>query len=133
MYMKHAMYVFTLIAALLISCAQAHHSSSAIYDSRQGISVEGTFVGIQLMNPHSFMTIQVEDENGLIVRWTAEWLSYRGLANGGVTRATLRPGDRLILTGLPGRKAEENRILLRGIERPADGWRWSGSGDEDVY
>ena len=40
MYMKHAMYVLTLIAALLIHCAQAHHSSRAIYDSRQGISAE---------------------------------------------------------------------------------------------
>jgi hypothetical protein len=122
--------ICAVIGATLLGVAHAHHSASATYDSDKEITIEGTLVTIQLMNPHSFMTIQVAGEGGLITRWTAEWLSYRGLEAVGVTRATLRPGDRLMLTGLPARKAEENRILLRRIERSADGWQWSGKGEE---
>ena len=64
--MKPAMLVYTLIAAILFSSVQAHHSSSLIYDPREEITIEGTIVGIQLMNPHSFMTVRVADENGLL-------------------------------------------------------------------
>jgi hypothetical protein len=129
--MKGLLRACAAIGAAAFSSAQAHHSASAIYDPNSKITIEGTLVSIQLMNPHSFVTIQVEDESGSFARWTAEWLSYRGLATAGVTRATLRPGDRLILTGLPARKIEEHRVLLRRIERSADGWEWSGSGEED--
>jgi hypothetical protein len=118
------------MSATLFGVAYAHHSASATYDSNSQISIEGTLVTIQLMNPHSFMIVQVAGEGGSVSRWTAEWLSYRGLEAAGVTRATLKPGDRLVLTGLPARKREEQRILLRRIERSADGWQWSGSGDE---
>ena len=36
----------------------------------------------------------------------------------------LKPGDYVIVTGSPGRKAAERRIHLKGLHRPSDGWRW---------
>ena len=44
--------------------------------------------------------------------------------------ARVKPGDFVIITGLPGRNAKDNRLLLRTIERPADGFRWGFSEDE---
>jgi Family of unknown function (DUF6152) len=128
--MKASTRIGVAASLLLLGVAEAHHSASATYDPNAEITIEGTLVGIQLMNPHSFMTVQVAERSGSKTRWTAEWLSYRGLETAGVTRATLRPGDRLMLSGLPARRAEEKRILLRRIERPADGWHWSGSGED---
>jgi hypothetical protein len=118
------------VCAMPLVSAHAHHAASAMYDSQREITIEGTLVSLQLMNPHSFMTIVVKTENGGTARWTTEWLSYRGIEAAGLTRATLRPGDSLILTGFPARKDEEHRLLLRRIERPSDGWKWVGNGDE---
>ena len=39
--------------------------------------------------------------------------------------ATLKPGDRVIVTGDPGRDDGQWRMRLRTIVRPRDGWRWS--------
>jgi len=45
-----------------------------------------------------------------------------------VTKDTLRPGDKVIVTGSPPRDPSEYRLHLKRIERPADGWKWSGGG-----
>jgi hypothetical protein len=45
---------------------------------------------------------------------------------------TLKPGDRVIITGAPGRNASERRIHLKSIERPADGWAWRGGADRGI-
>jgi hypothetical protein len=45
-----------------------------------------------------------------------------------MSRDTLKPGDRLIVTGSPSRDPSAYRMHLKRIERPADGWTWIGGG-----
>jgi hypothetical protein len=59
-------------------------------------------------------------------QYSAEWANPNRLSRDGITKETLKAGDRLIITGSPGRNASENRIHLKRIERPADGWNWRG-------
>jgi hypothetical protein len=61
-------------------------------------------------------------------RYAAEWANPNRLAQQGITRDTLRPGDRVVVVGSPGRRAHEYTLHLKSIERPADGWRWRGRG-----
>ena len=42
----------------------------------------------------------------------------------GVTRETLKANDRVVVTGNPGRVAEDHRLRLRSVRRVADGWHW---------
>jgi len=42
----------------------------------------------------------------------------------GVTKETLKPGDRVIITGSPARDPAAYRVHLKKIQRPADGWEW---------
>jgi hypothetical protein len=67
-----------------------------------------------------------QDETGALVKFSAEWASPSRLQQPGVTAETFKPGDRLIITGAPGRNPAERRLHLKTIERPADGWRWPG-------
>jgi len=50
------------------------------------------------------------------------------LSSQGVTKDTLKPGDAVIVTGSPGRVGSENKVHLKGIRRPTDGWTWGGGG-----
>ena len=61
-------------------------------------------------------------------RWAIEWGAASAL-RGQVDRDTFRTGDRVIVTGNPGREVGGYRILLRSIKRPSDGWEWSGQFD----
>jgi len=73
-----------------------------------------------------FLATQVAaaDERSGSQRYSAEWSNPNRLSRDGITKETLKPGDVVIVTGAPGRNAGENRIHLKRIERPADGWKW---------
>ena len=61
-------------------------------------------------------------------KYGAEWANPGRLSQQGITRDTLKPGDRVILTGSPARDPNVYRLHLKRIDRPADGWKWIGRG-----
>jgi hypothetical protein len=77
-------------------------------------------------NPHSFVKLEGPDEKGQMVTWTIEWGGGAQLSRDGVSRETLKAGDHVIITGNPGRDANEHRVRMSSIVRPSDGWKWSG-------
>lgn len=114
------------IASGLASTAYAHHSFAAYYFENQSVSIEGDVVEFVYTAPHAWVHVMAPDANGQVQRFAAEWSNPTRLARDQVTKETLRPGDRVIITGSPGRTASEYKLHLKRIERPADGWTWSG-------
>src|SRR5438105_13174478 len=104
----------------------AHHSASATYVQGKSVKIEGTLKEFIWRNPHSFIKVQAPDENGEMQTWVIEGAAAAVLAEQGVTTNTLRPGDHVIVTGVPGRIAEDHRLLLQTVERPSDGFKWQG-------
>jgi hypothetical protein len=104
----------------------AHHSFSATYDSAQKVEIEGVVKEFVWRNPHSFMRIDVTDKDGTTKTWALEWGSASQLAQSQIARTTLRPGDRLIVSGEPARDPSSLRLLIQTLKRPADGWSWQG-------
>ena len=118
--------------ALLVAIAGrvvAHHSFAATYQAAGRIEIEGTVKELVWRNPHSFLRIDVADENGNTRTWSLEWTSANRLAGSNLTRTTLRPLDVVIATGSPARNPESPRLLLRHLRRPSDGWEWIGEVD----
>jgi hypothetical protein len=69
---------------------------------------------------HSFAATYFEDQT----------MSIEGeLVRQGVTRETLKPGQRVIINGNPGRTPEDHRLRMVNITRPSDGWKWGGTFD----
>ena len=123
-----ALLVFALMG--IAAPAQAHHSFPATYFVDKSVTVKGTVAQFILRNPHCVVQVIAPDENGNMVRWSAEWAAAAALERDGkVTRDLLRPGDVVIITGAPGRNPEDHKVRLYTIERPADGWKWSGKFD----
>lgn len=106
--------------------ATAHHSFAATYFVDREITVEGTLTQFMFRNPHSFVKLIGPDAKGRMQTWSVEWGGGAQLTQAHVTRFTLKPGDRVIVTGNPGRDPDEHRIRLHKIVRPADGWKWEG-------
>lgn len=114
----------TSLAALSAVPAAAHHSFAAVYQAGETMQIEGKVAQFQFRNPHSVLHVLVTDDSGGTTRWAVEWQGATQLGARGVTGATLRPGDPVIVTGTPGRVAEEHRMLLVTIKRTTDGFGW---------
>jgi hypothetical protein len=112
-------------AALLIPtfATDAHHSISAVYLSRQA-SVEGVVTEFQFVNPHPFVIVTVDDGGE---SWRLEMDNRVELAGIGMTSETLKPGDRVVVTGSLAR-TEPRRLYIRQLDRPADGFRYEQVG-----
>ena len=88
-----------MLLALAAGLVLAHHGDAGRYEDNLTI-LTGTVVDLQLVDPHSILVFDVTDANGKTERWQAELNGKGGLAKGfGWTRNTLRPGDKITLTG----------------------------------
>ena len=120
--------IFLCLALIGLFCSVpsfGHHALSE-YDDTRVLTIDGTLSEIRLKNPHSTLTIQAPGREKGSDRWTVEWLAALVLRKEGVENTTLKPGDRLIVTGNPARDRNNHRVWLRTVTRPADGWTWAG-------
>jgi uncharacterized protein DUF6152 len=119
-----------LLLAVVLAVAVrllAHHSFAATYQEDKTQTIEGNLVQFVFRNPHSFVHIEVGDQGIETVRWAVEWASGSSLNGQGITRETLKFGDHVVIVGQPGRNEEDHRMRMRSINRPTDGWKWSGN------
>jgi hypothetical protein len=88
-----------MAASLLVVGAPmfAHHGDAGRYNE-DIVKVNGTVVDMQMVDPHSVIVFDAE-ENGKTVRFQAEMPGRGGLTKMGWTRNTLKPGDKIMVTG----------------------------------
>jgi hypothetical protein len=122
--------ILSLIVAVVALCApvSAHHSFPAHYFEEQTVSIEGELVEFDYRAPHAWVRVMAPDDKGVLQQFSAEWANPSRLSQLGVTKETLKAGDRVVITGSPGRNPAERRIHLKSIQRPADGWAWTARG-----
>ncbi len=115
------------LGALPAGPAQAHHSFPATYFVDQKVTIEGTVVQFLFRNPHSFVHVLAPDKDGAMQRWAVEWGAGGALASDNVKNDTIKPGDKVVITGQPGRNPADHRIRMQAIEDKTANWKWSGT------
>ena len=130
-YIKYfSFFAFVSLGASIVALpASAHHSYAATYDADRLITIEGELVSFMLRNPHTMVYVLAPDESGATQRWAIEWGAASLLRGEGIEGESLKAGDHVIVTGVPGRQESARRMLMRAVERPSDGWSWSGEFD----
>jgi hypothetical protein len=86
--------VLSVIAAVLFdpTAAFSHHSFAAEYDANKPITLKGTITKVDLVNPHSWLYINLTDSGGKIVNWAIEMGSPNNLIRRGITKSTVPVG-----------------------------------------
>ena len=115
--------VFAVLGALALAGGStlAHHSY-AEFLTDQTVSIEGDVAELQFVNPHVLLKVQTIDSQ----IYTAVWQAAYQLSRTGVNSSTLRVGDHVIISGSPARDAANHTLsLVKDVQRPVDGWRWS--------
>lgn len=113
--------LITLMVVLMLAfgiAAYGHHSFAGTYIEDKTVTIQGTVAEFNIRNPHSFISIEVV-KDGKATRWGCEWGGVTQLSEGGVTKFTLKVGDKLVIDGAPSRDSAEAKILVRKVTRPA--------------
>jgi Family of unknown function (DUF6152) len=88
----------------------AHHAFSAEFDVNKPLTLKGTLVKWEMINPHSWFHIEVKDPNGEVVEWMVEGGSPNSLIRQGVTKATLQIGMELVIEGYRAKDASNTAV-----------------------
>ena len=87
-----------LLAAGLLAAPAFGHHSFAMFDAATTVEYQATVKEFQWTNPHSWLQVMVEDEQGEAVEWSLEMGSPGGLARNGWRPRTVVPGDEITVS-----------------------------------
>ena len=89
---------FLLVVVAVLSGggrALAHHSFAAEFDAQKPVTLKGTVVKWEMINPHGWITIEVTGPDGKTVEWMIETSNPNGLMRLGWSKRSLKPGDEI--------------------------------------
>ena len=81
------------------SKATAHHSFAAEYDAKKPISLSGSIVIVDFVNPHAWIYVDVKEPDGKVVRWNVEMGSPNSLIRRGFTKNSVPVGTQVVIDG----------------------------------
>ena len=116
----------TLVAAVP---ALAHHSFAAEYDDAKPLTITGTVVKWELINPHGWITIDAIDDQGKVTRWMVETGNPNALIRAGWRKDSMKPGDQVIVQAF---QAKDGSRTANGRSvKLADGRKLLAGSSED--
>lgn len=99
---------------LIAGPAQSHHGDAGRYNDHV-TTVVGVVAQWRLINPHSVLILDVEAEDGSIVRWRGELGNPTSLGTRfGWDENTFQPGDRIEMTGRALKNGSPQMTLSEG-------------------
>jgi len=106
---------------LLVWCvcgilASAHHSTLA-FDGTTPTVITGVVATFRWAYPHTSIALDVSDDKGELTRWTVESESLQLLSRLGWTKSSVKPGERIRVTGARARNGDP-AMRCRTIDLP---------------
>ena len=77
----------------------AHHAFAAEFDKDKPLTLKGTVVRMQWINPHPWIHIDVKKDDGKVERWMIEASAPNNLLRRGFTRDSLPAGTVITVEG----------------------------------
>ena len=107
------------VAGLLLAARPgvAHHAFSAEFDANRPLQLHGTVARTEWINPHSWIHIEVEGDDGQTVTWAIECGAPNALMRRGLNKNSIPVGTELVIDGF-GAKDGSTTANARDITLP---------------
>jgi len=93
--------LFGLVAAACVLPLYGHHSFAAEFDGSKAIRKTGVISRVEWSNPHSYIYIDVKNENGSVETWGCEGGAPVALSRRGFKKNDIKIGDTITVDGYP--------------------------------
>lgn len=95
-----------LVAALIAVPLLAHHSFQAEFDDKKPVKLQGKVTGMEWINPHSWIHIDVTNPDGSVTNWMVECGPPGIMLRRGFTKRSLEAGTEVFVQGYQAKNGE---------------------------
>jgi len=110
MRMKLAVAIAAAGLLLVVAQVHAHHAFAAEFDVNRPLTLKGTLVKWEMVNPHSWFHIDIKDKDGKTSTWMVEGGSPNQLIRMGVTKTTVPVGTELVIEGYQAKDGTQKAV-----------------------
>lgn len=128
-----AVFSVSIGAAWLLAAVPAapHHSFAAEFDINRPVKLTGAVTRIEWTNPHAWIFIDTENDDGNVQSWAIELIGINSLLRRGWTRDKVKAGDIVSIEGF-GARDGTNTGNASAVTMTNTGERlWASSTDEN--
>ena len=117
--MRKILSIAAMSTSLILTAVPAlpHHAFAAEFDVEKTLKLRGTVTKWELVNPHSWIHLDVKGPDGKVVQWMVEGGSPNILLRRGFTKNTLEKGQHIVVDGFQA-KDGSNRANGSNITYP---------------
>ncbi len=103
-----------VLLAVYLACSSnttfAHHSFAAEFDIKRPVELRGTVTKVELINPHSWIHIEVTAQDGSKETWMIEGGSPNQVLRKGFTKNSIPLGSELLVKGYQARDGGKRAV-----------------------
>jgi hypothetical protein len=117
-------FALPMVALALVLAAvpvAAHHSFAAEFNADAPVTLKGTVTGMDWVNPHAWIHLDVKNPDGTVTQWMVETGTPNTLFRRGFTKDSLKAGTEIVVDGYRAKNGK-NRANGRDLMLP-DGKR----------
>jgi len=109
--------VGTGLSVVAAAPVAAHHSFAAEFDAKAPVTLKGTVKQMDWVNPHSWIHLDVKNEDGTVTKWMIESATPNTLFRRGFTKSSLPVGLEIVVQGYRAKNGA-NRANGRDVMLP---------------
>ena len=126
---KIRLFLIGVTAYQLCGVATAHHAG-VMFDTEAEVTLTGVVKEFQFTNPHSWLLVDVANDDGSVTTWGFEAEGPTIMMRRGIRPGDLTPGTRLTITGHPMRDGRPAAAWTKAV-REQDGKEFYARGRSD--
>ena len=108
--MRTAVLCAVAVCAAVSAPMWAHHSFAAEFDEKKPLKLHGIVTEWELINPHSWIHLDVKGADGKVTNWFIEGGSPNALLRLGFTKDSLPEGTEIIVEGFQSRDGSSRGV-----------------------
>jgi len=121
--MKRSLITALLLMGVMCVAGVAHHSGT-MFDSSKIVTIEGVVKKWELTNPHSWLWVEVKENDGKTSMWGFEAEGPSTLLRAGIKPSDFKNGTPLKITGNPMRNGQKQATWIDAV-RTSDGKKFN--------